>query len=214
MSDARKDMNDLIFEFAYGEAMRDAIQQQAYKASNKNALLENERAKNIVRKYVESIFDGKSVNPRCTAKKIEKAITEPEFTFGNAQKLVNMTAKYMFFATYRNENIRSNFQQCHCPMDNVMITKVIKEIEKQGISTLNEDLQKKLEKKHLLRDESEGETGHKWTVFLKQSWSGITGKNTEQYMLFQEIVRALAAQKALIPIEYDFEMWSKSKQDD
>ena len=42
------------------------------------------------------------------------------FTFGNAQKLVNMTAKYMFLRAYGDNGERSKFEGCDCPMDGVM----------------------------------------------------------------------------------------------
>ena len=40
---------------------------------------------------------------------------------GNAQKLVNMVAKYMYIATYNDESKRQLFNECHCPMDGRMI---------------------------------------------------------------------------------------------
>lgn len=43
------------------------------------------------------------------------------FTFGNAQKLVNMAAKYFHLACYNDKGLRKNFRYCHCPVDNQMI---------------------------------------------------------------------------------------------
>lgn len=48
------------------------------------------------------------------------------FTFGNAQKLINVMMKYFYGTTYTNVALRSNFQYCHCPMDKVLLQHVWK----------------------------------------------------------------------------------------
>lgn len=45
--------------------------------------------------------------------------------FGNAQKLINMTAKYIALGIYMDD-CREDFQYCHCPMDGIMVDKVTK----------------------------------------------------------------------------------------
>ena len=40
-------------------------------------------------------------------------------TFGNIQKLINMTMKYLYIRYY--DECRENFRCCHAPMDNRMI---------------------------------------------------------------------------------------------
>lgn len=45
--------------------------------------------------------------------------------FGNAQKLINMTAKYIALGIYMDD-CREDFQYCHYPMDGIMVDKVTK----------------------------------------------------------------------------------------
>lgn len=53
---------------------------------------------------------------------------DSSFGFGNAQKLINMTAKYIALGFYMDD-CRENFQYCHCPMDGIMVEKVITLLE-------------------------------------------------------------------------------------
>ena len=41
---------------------------------------------------------------------------DSSFGFGNAQKLINMTAKYIALGIYMDD-CREDFQYCHCPME-------------------------------------------------------------------------------------------------
>lgn len=50
---------------------------------------------------------------------------DSSFGFGNAQKLINMTAKYIALGIYMDD-CREGFQYCHCPMDGIMVDKVTK----------------------------------------------------------------------------------------
>lgn len=50
---------------------------------------------------------------------------DSSFGFGNAQKLINMTAKYIALGIYMDD-CREDFQYCHCPMDGIMVDKVTK----------------------------------------------------------------------------------------
>lgn len=44
------------------------------------------------------------------------------FEFGNAQKLINMTAKYIASGMFTSKcGCGGNFQYCHCPMDSIMV---------------------------------------------------------------------------------------------
>ena len=39
------------------------------------------------------------------------------FTFGNAQKLINMISKYLYIITLSDERMRLKFKNCDCPID-------------------------------------------------------------------------------------------------
>ena len=203
-----------IFEFAYRMALDDATAQQAYKGRGKGSKLrlrECGSAKQSVKKYIEAIFDPAGEPD------FEKAITDVEkafdtfltkdgdgvFTFGNAQKLINMTAKYMFMATYEKPELRVHFDACHCPMDNIIVDKVIDLVSKN--MPTEGRLAKELNEKHECRDKKRS----KWSVYLKQPWSGITEDSRQQYDLYQELVRYLCSLEDLnlSPIEFDFIEW-------
>lgn len=202
-------VDDKIFDFIYTIAMRDATLQKAYelkkdgltdekKKSNeykKELLLKNEAAKSIVRGYIDDIIAGNNPCFYAVEKKLERSFDEfveehelylTKFTFGNCQKLINMTVKYFYIVTYSDPTIRSHFNDCHCPMDNVMINMAIKELNKSG-KTLT--------------------SFNTTSANLRKSWSRIVQGNKSQYDAFQEIVKYLAEQQGVSPIEYDYLMW-------
>lgn len=201
-------VDDKVFEFIYTIAMRDATQQKAYnligyKATKdakkpddykKEVLLQNNVAKDIIREYIDNIISGNNPDFYIVEKAVEdsfsvfiqgKTYLSP-FTFGNCQKLINMTVKYFYIVTYSDSTIRSYFNNCHCPMDNVMIKTVKRELKNNKIPL----------KDFKITSEE-----------LSKSWSRIVQGNTSQYDAFQEIVKYLAKQKGVSPIEYDYLMW-------
>ena len=138
-----------------------------------------------------------------TASKVKKAYIDngaAAFTFGNAQKVLNMTVKYMYIAAYQKEihgDLHEKFKDCHCPMDSIMVERVIDGIKEQ---THLEEVQTIL-------------AGHKkdWRGFLRNPWSRMnTDEDIEQYELFQRLVKYLSGQAGRIPIEYDFKVWNES----
>lgn len=206
-----------IFEFAYRMALDDAVLQNAYKgrgAGSKTVLRACEEAKKRVRSYIDDVIDGRNPDFETAEKDIEEAfdrfpLGDPEvrFTFGNAQKLLNMTAKYLFMATYGRAELRNNFECCHCPMDSIMVEAAIARIDDGDI-----DL-----------DEIEGEAlklklkQRGWKGFLRKSWSTLErtdeGDLPEQYLAFQEIVGILARKKGVSRIAYDFFAWGASLEE-
>lgn len=187
-------VDDKIFDFIYTIAMRDATLQQAFdltesRLTKKSELLNCSAAKKRVREYIDNIIAGKNLDFYTVEKDVETAfgqfIPGKNFTFGNCQKLINMTVKYFYIVTYSNPAIRSHFNDCHCPMDNVMIKTVKGELKNN---------------KPLKDFKITGEE-------LSKSWSRIVQGNTSQYDAFQEIVKYLAKQKGVSPIEYDYLMW-------
>lgn len=187
-------VDDKIFDFIYTIAMRDATLQQAFDLTksglNKKAdLLNCKEAKKHVRKYIDDIIAGKKTDFYTVETDVETAfgqfIPGKNFTFGNCQKLINMTVKYFYIVTYSDPTIRSHFNNCHCPMDNVMIKTVKSELKKD---------KKTLKDFGITSDD------------LK-SWSKIVNSNTSQYDAFQKIVCYLAQKQGVSPIEYDYLMW-------
>lgn len=210
-------VDDKIFDFIYTIAMREATQQKAYnligyKATKdvkkpddykKEVLLQNNVAKDIIRKYIDNIIADNNPNFYDVEKDVEKSFDSfikgkkylSSFTFGNCQKLINMTVKYFYIVTYSNPAIRSYFNDCHCPMDTVMIEVVINELDNIGktLNDINEFYNLKIIKAN--------------KTYLRQSWSQIDISDIKQYKLFQAAVCYLAQKQGASPIEYDYLMW-------
>lgn len=219
-------IDDKIFEFVYIAAMRDATQQRAFSANNKKLLWDRQNGegaevtdarqqiKNLLKDYIDSILntdvDNAPIGFNMLAENVKNAvndlikeakITGAEFTFGNAQKLINMTAKYMFIATYDNETLRKRFERCHCPMDGIMIEKIITMLENR------DDIRSKF-----------GLRKRDWKTELRTpTWSNID-KPEEGYDRFQSIVNSLrddkstlekfGAHKPLSRLEFDYFVWT------
>lgn len=200
-----KTMQDYLFDFAYGEALRDAINQQSFKGE-KNYLYDCEEGKAVVRTYIDAILKGEHPSFNKAEEEAEANFNEfirskrpesnQEFTFGNTQKLINMTVKYIYISAYvqRCEVFRNLFADCHCPLDRLMAGMVREEFDQaddeaaQVIKEESSDIYKKINK--------------------DITWSKV---DKETYNCYQQMVRLLAERENLIPIEYDFVKWGTSK---
>ena len=190
-----------IFDFVYTMALRDATMQKAYEGEKKH-LFDNKAPKKTVEKYVEKVLAGKLNNQekadkvtKETIEQLVKDFSDDGFTFGNAQKLLNMTMKYLYIGVYgdpaKEKKYKELFRFCDCPMDSQMIAYVIgKRTEKEAASILKE-------KTRALY----GDT--RWSM-LSDKPDAVPHNSTAAYYEFQKIVRALAAKEELIPIEFDF----------
>ena len=216
-------VDDKIFDFIYTIAMRDATLQKAYeligyKTSKgakkpddykKEELLQNSTAKDIIREYIDNIIAGNNPNFYDVEKDVEKSFDSfikgkkylSSFTFGNCQKLINMTVKYFYIVTYSDPAIRSHFNDCHCPMDKIMIERVISELDKANVTL--DDINNKNRLNIEIPKKKKISKG-----YLRNSWSKIEQKDHKQYDLFQAAVKDLAKQKGVSPIEYDYLMWN------
>ena len=200
------EINDKIFGFAYMMAFRDATMRNAFPRSrcadseniksiesnqldevfHKKKKLIKDYSESIVRDYIDDILSGKNPDTLAVIKSLcseenAEVITSNGFTFGNAQKLVNMTAKYMFLSVYNDPKIRKNYVSCHCPMDSVMMVRIRENNRKYGLGNI------------------------KW----KYSWSrlGIEDESVKEYERFQEYIRKIAEKEGILPIEVDFLLW-------
>ena len=204
-------IKDKIFDFAYELAFRDATMRKAYQLEEseeiepdayKNAKAEIKgKAKAVVREYVDEVVDGNKPDFYECARKVNECVADPEFRFGNIQKLINMTIKYIYIGCYIKPEIRSNFAGCHCPMDGIMLAKVVKAYKE--LPNKNED--------YLKYEVGEGKYSRD---FSKISWSKIEFdeelKNEHSrkiYDNYQAMVKELAKEKGIIPIEIDFSEW-------
>lgn len=178
---------DNIFEFVFELAFRDATMRKAFPKQagdtpdyfqyRKSESRRN--AKDTVKEFINNLLDGgQPVCPEEYIFKICRNTCEYGFTFGNAQKLINMVAKYMFIICYDDITKRYKFQNCHCPMDGIMIQMV----KNKGMCI---DIP----------------SDFPWSKMVSD------GKSIpKEYQMFQETIRSLCKEDEL-PIEYDFEQW-------
>ena len=189
-------IKDKIFDFAYELAFRNSSD-----AYMKAKIIIRKKAKDSVKEYVNGVVAGEFPDFNEAAQKINKCVADPEFRFGNIQKLLNMTIKYIYIGYYTNPDIRNNFKKCHCPMDGIMLNKVVNAYKK--LENKNEEYLKY----------AVGESKYS-SAFSKISWSKIEfddkSKNKHSkkiYDNYQEMVKTLANRKALIPIEYALDLF-------
>ena len=189
------EINDKIFDFIYREAFGDATRRTTC-ASQSESFLKNEEAKTIVHNYIDSILNNRKIKAVDVAQDVVRTIGG-SFTFGNAQKLVNMTAKYFYLLVYRDQGLRFCFDQCDCPMDLSMKQTVIKAYKR----FLDQNNQKH-RGNTLLTIKKDGKDTINWDWV---AWSKLTTKeDIEIYNNFQSIVRFLAGREKISPIEYDY----------
>lgn len=199
-------LNDKIFRFIYIIAMRDAIVQLAYNGEKK-WLMENNMLNSLkaeVETFVNNTLNGKFKSQKeydeeflditirvCDV--INKKANNNKFTFGNAQKFLNIMLKYFYISSYNNDKVKKYFRFCHCPMDQQLLKNV-------WYNRAN------LKSNNMLG---------KRDYFLK-SWGNEefviddNGKITypERYLLFQKAVREIAMNTRNInPLEYDYYGW-------
>lgn len=181
-------VDEKIFSFAYKMAFRDATMRKAFpRLDGENSDDFSKRkydvmdiAKQPVQEYIKKIFAGAHPNPLKTITTICERTNQLNFSFGNAQKLVNMTAKYMFISTYGDEKKRNLFSDCECPMDSVMI----------GI------LRKKCPKTSLKVNVS-------WS---RLPWD--KDNIPKEYKVFQDGIREML-EEGKLPIEADYLYWDE-----
>lgn len=199
-----------VFRFIYVAAMRDAVLQGAYEGERK--WLQTDGTKEAMEKiqvYISKILNGelkdRVIHDKAfldTAKtvceiinRLEKDKSQKEFfTFGNAQKLINMTVKYIYINTYNDLNLRENFCSCHCPMDRVLLKVVWKECIK-----------------------NKGDVKSDWflTSWGKENWKDEKKEDfPDRYACFQNAVINLSENfhdGKIYPVEYDFLTWGQDK---
>ncbi|MBQ2634099.1 MAG: hypothetical protein IJF88_05935 [Oscillospiraceae bacterium] len=242
------DIKEKIFDFAYEMAMRDATLRTAVLRKTENNKNESEEenkekdtskikalsgctdAKKIVKDYIDCFIYGKDIP--CffrVESKVETILNnyvnsqhwydKAEFTFGNAQKLINMTAKYMFISCYHEDSLRKNFRECHCPMDNIIIETIKIDAHNTfrdkltGIITQIITQSNKIIEQFRLGVPIPVEKSKRWKGYLNnnEGWSMIKTGDIGRYVFFQELVKALGdtKEKCLSPLEYDLCYWGR-----
>lgn len=196
-----------MFGFMYESALRDATLQRAFEGEKKH-LSKNQEAQELVRAFTLDLLNGRIAN-EVFDKRFKELLQEVEnsfkrylgneqFTFGNAQKLVNMTIKYVYLTTYQQPDRRKYFTKCHCPMDSIIKAKVWKELKNQE-PLQNAELENRRQEliAKIKMNKKEYDMG----------WSKVLSTNKLQYELFQNAVCFLAELHGLTALEYDYVFW-------
>lgn len=187
--------NEAIFDFVYDMAFNDATMRKAYINSKSNKKEAKKQAKKHVNDYLDEIFHGNQPDPFVFITRVVNETSKYGFTYGNAQKLVNMTAKYMYVACYKSDEKRELFSKCHCPMDSTMI----KAVKGQLRGKMPE-----------LPDGRRNWSG--------VSWSKINSKDTkdiydiEVYKTFQKAVADIILGSDDIALDFDYANWGKEEE--
>lgn len=206
----RQTISNKIFEFIYGCAMRDAILQKAF-IGEKSWVEGIEEPKSILKTYIDKVLNNEFESQENhdeifleTANDIFKAINNQKpdyasdvFSFGNAQKLINITAKHIYSLCYGNSDLRDSFRYCHCPLDSIMLNKVWKMYK----DCFGNDARRN----QLLSKE-----------FFCQSWGNEGMQENIQpellsfpkrYGKFQNAIRDIIGDNDLYSLEFDYLVW-------
>ena len=197
-----------IFSFIFRLAYRDAIMRRAYSGESLSTN-EYNKIEAYVKTYIDKLLSEEYPDFMDAANGLKDFLNKyDDFSFGNIQKLLNMTTKYVYIICYNHIENRRCFSKCHCPMDNTMIRIVWNEYKS--------NYKKEGWDKELLWIPYDNEK--KGTDYSRIAWSRIgfeaeeSPRSISVYFNFQNMVRRLSECKGIFPVEYDYIMWeSKAK---
>jgi len=206
----KEEISTKVFEFLYGCAMHDAILQQAFKGK-KEWVGKVEQAKPFLREYIDCIvgnrFSSQEEHDQTfirIADHICKEINnhkapdaEDVFSFGNAQKLINIAAKHAYSVCYWNPDLRENFRWCHCPLDSIMLQKVWTQYEKDFGNNARKNVLKSVDS-FCKAWGNEGQDGDMQPEICDFP---------ERYLQFQRAIKDIVGDGNLYAIEFDYLFW-------
>ncbi len=210
------EINDMIFDFVYSCAMGDSTRQTSIRAGSKKRFLDyneepSKKAKDIVRSYIDAGIMGINNDFYAVANDVVGQLSsiDSEFTFGNSQKLINMTAKYLYIKAYNTNNneMIMNYTMFHCPMDHKMICEVTKAYKKFLVNNSVD-----VKQDDTIRIVINGKETTDWN---KVAWSNLGSNKVEIdndiliYKKYQTMVSFFAGREGLSPLEFDYKYWNK-----
>lgn len=201
------DVNDAIFDYVYGLAMSDATRRTPCAGSYIDFLDEAaNKAAGIAKKWVqdyinEIVSESKSLDFYDVAIEVEVQLNSINklFSFGNAQKLINMVAKYVYIRNYDAPCDAESFSECHAPLDGIMRDFVYRSW-------------------FYFKLNSSSRKGPGFCI--SGPWSKLKGeKGINEYRAFQiaitQIIEASGLKKngeSINRLEFDFIFWEKAKK--
>ncbi len=205
--------SNYLFDLAYMNAMGDATRRTNVAANCKKMFLDtkkyknSKKAKNKIRNYIDNNLKGHNISFNLTASFVVTQLSTIEnkdtnFNFGNAQKLINMTAKYLFIMLYNTEDIkvRNGFSNFHCPMDRIMIDTVTKKYRKYLKSIPDKTESENKEKLLYFNIDANGKPcselkGNPIKDWQKVAWSNLNNDTKYIYDKYQKMVYILATKE-------------------
>ena len=202
-------LKEATLRFIYVAAMRDAAIQGAFDGKKAWLWKDDDLSHRIVSEVLKPIlddvisetvktqeaYDKKFINGCAQACEI---VNDDRFTFGNAQKLINIFMKYCYITTYHGVSA-SLFQFCHCPMDGKMLRNAFDYAQKNLPSEIKENRSDYINGWGSLQFSSDA-TGEKCM--------------NSKYEQFQNIIREICkgivdpeTSETIYPIEYDYIAW-------
>lgn len=215
-----QEMREKMFAFLYGCAMHDAILQKAFDATEKTWVGEVTAPIQYVQEYVDRVLGNRFAskeehddyflqlaNRICSAinEEGEKRSITTVFGFGNAQKLINMTIKFIYGFCYQDSSLRQGFRFCHCPLDRYMLAAVWKrakdfcggDSKRRARLGTSEEFHKRWGDEGV---EKNSNTQPELTAF------------PPRYYQFQTIIREMCQSGGLYSIEYDYMDWKPQEE--
>ena len=196
-------VKDFLFDFIYLNACRAATTRTEL-ASCQKRVFYNDKCKALVYKFVDSVMCGIYISQNqydsnfnaCVEEMIRCFNGSIAFTFGNAQKIINITLKFLYINCYSSISLRDNFKFCHCPLD--------RKVKENAWIELKSLKKQEMEQSEL--KEYDGLLTPENRKILNQPWSKLESKNG-QYELYQRIIVFLSGRRGIYPLEYDFMSW-------
>ena len=203
------DLKAFMTTYAFHIALNDATLRGAY-AGETYGIGPNSNTAQHIKQYILDIYDEKYPDFYELANQLKDDLKNyPGFTFGNIQRLINMTAKYMCQSTYETPIRRTFFKNCHCPMDKNMIQRVstgYKKLMEENPGEINKD------NYYFIVDGKESDAWDtvKWNAI---DFDGEEINSIEVYKKYQEMAKVIADKVSkdtgieTSPIELAFIEW-------
>ena len=184
--------------------MHDAILQKAFKGE-KTWVGQVESPKIVLNAYICKVLNNKfssqsehdkffleTANNICEEINSNKpqGIETDIFSFGNAQKLINITVKHIYTFCYQTASLREGFRFCHCPVDAIMVGNVWNLCKGRFDLGKQQDFCKSWGSEGILENAQPE---------LKEF--------PARYDLFQKAIRYLIGCGDMFPIEFDYVVW-------
>lgn len=197
-----------IINYSYVIAIQSATMRATYKGDSRSLRNDSEYAeviriiKRLVDRVITKDFDSQKAYDKAFLKavievrsKIRRISGEDEFTFGNAQKLINIMMKNLYIYSYGDLDKKDAFRFCHCPMDGILLKKIWNNRE-----SLSQDIRERMC------------PGAQFT----RSWGNEDLEDDDypqRYLVFQDAVKEMCEKiqsdtgRTIYPLEYDYCIW-------